>query len=63
MNRQRSRLENMFPIEVHRADDGREQTVEVVREQEHESQEDTPRQMLGMSFGMSEHFLLFWFCY
>lgn len=52
MNRKRSRLENMFPVEVHRADEERNNSVEVVREvHEPEPQENTPRQAMGMSIG------------
>lgn len=47
MNRKRSRLENMFPIEVHRSAEGDRESV--VRE-EYEPQE-TPKQVIGMSFG------------
>lgn len=52
MNRKRSRLDNTFPIEVHRANEERESYVEVVRE-DHEPQQDTPRssQVNGMGFG------------
>lgn len=48
MNRKRSRLENMFPIEVHRSQD--ENYVEVVRE-ENEPQQNPPIQVIGMPFG------------
>lgn len=41
MNRKRSRLENMFPIEVHRSEEERENYVEVVRE-ENELPENSP---------------------
>lgn len=48
MNRKRSRLENMFPIEVHRSSEVDRESV--VRE-EYEPQESTPKQVIGMSFG------------
>lgn len=59
MNRKRSRLENMFPIEVHRTEEDQETSVEVVREVD-EPQESTPRQ--GISFGEGKsHFIYYYF--
>lgn len=56
MNRKRSRLENMFPIEVHRADEESIRNVEVVQEvyepQDHTSR---PPQLIGMPFGETKN--------